>query len=71
MKFTLEVDMGDDAFGGNAEKELGRILRYWAGNLKHYSLTPGDASRIYDSAYQDVGSWQITDGAGPEPTHGR
>ncbi len=60
MKFTLEVDMGDDAFGGAAEKELGRILRYWAGNLKHYELRPGDTSEIYDSAYNEVGTWQIT-----------
>lgn len=52
--------MGDDAFGGAAEKELGRILRYWAGNLKHYELRPGDTSEIYDSAYNEVGTWQIT-----------
>jgi hypothetical protein len=60
MKFVLEVDMGNDAFGGNAVAELGRILRYWAGNLKHYELKPGDGSDIYDSAYREVGRWSIT-----------
>ena len=42
MKFVLEVDMGDTAFDGKAAAELGRILRYWAGNLHHYELKPGD-----------------------------
>jgi hypothetical protein len=60
MKFILEVDMGDTAWDGNAVAELGRILRYWAGNLKHYDLEPGDGSDIYDSAYREVGRWSIT-----------
>ncbi|MEU6034870.1 hypothetical protein ABZ801_05635 [Actinomadura sp. NPDC047616] len=55
----LEVDMGEKAFDGNAAAELGRILRYWAGNLKHYALEPGDGSEIYDSAYRQVGQWAI------------
>ncbi|MFB4317670.1 hypothetical protein [Actinomadura sp. 21ATH] len=60
MKFILEVDMGDDAFGGKAVDELGRILRYWGGNLRHYDMKPGDGSAVYDSAYNDVGHWTIT-----------
>lgn len=60
MKFLLEVEMGDTAFNGNAAKELGRILRYWGGNLHHYELTPGDGSVIYDSNYHEVGRWEIT-----------
>ena len=59
MKFRLEVDMG--GFGDNAEKELGRILRYWAGNLKHYELKPGEGAAISDSAYTEVGAWRITE----------
>ena len=59
MKFVLDVDMGETAFDGNAVAELGRILRYWAGNLKHYTLAPGTAETIYDSAYRDVGKWTI------------
>ncbi|MUL42488.1 hypothetical protein FZ103_15115 [Streptomonospora sp. PA3] len=61
MKFVLEVDMGEDAFGGNAAKELGRILRYWGGNLGYYDLKPGDAADVYDSAYNDVGRWSVVD----------
>jgi hypothetical protein len=61
VKFVLEVDMGDDAFGGNAAAELGRILRYWGGNMQHFPLLPGDGSAIYDSAYRQVGHWRIVD----------
>ncbi len=61
MKFTLEVDMGDDGFGEDSAGELGRILRYWAGNLKHYKLVVGDREVVYDSKYAEVGSWSITD----------
>lgn len=59
MKFLLEVDMGDAAFEGRAAGELGRILRYWGGNLHHYDLKPGDGSAIYDSRYSEVGRWSI------------
>ena len=60
MKFVLEVDMGETGFDGNAVQELGRILRYWGGNLHHFELKPGDGSVIYDSAYREVGRWAIT-----------
>jgi hypothetical protein len=62
MRFVLEVDMGDDAFNGNAESELGRILRYWAGSLKHFDLKPGDGAEIYDSEYRKVGQWSVVAG---------
>ncbi|MEW2357595.1 hypothetical protein [Spirillospora sp. NPDC029432] len=61
MKFILEVDMGENAFDGKAADELGRILRYWGGNLRHYDMKPGDGSAVYDSAYNDVGRWSIVD----------
>lgn len=60
-------------FDGNAADELGRVLRYWAGNLKHYELKPGDGSAIFDSAYREVGSWAITatePGPAAEPEEG-
>ncbi|MCB5178819.1 hypothetical protein [Streptomyces antimicrobicus] len=63
MKFVLEVDMGETAFDGEAAGELGRILRYWAGNLRHYALEPGDAAAVYDSAHREVGQWRIAPGA--------
>jgi hypothetical protein len=59
MKFVLEVDMGDTAFDGNAAAELGRILRYWGGNLRHCELKPGDGPVIYDSSYREAGRWSI------------
>ncbi|MBC9724292.1 hypothetical protein [Streptomyces sp. TRM68367] len=64
MKFLLEVTMDDGALTQNPEGELGRILRYWGGNLKHYALRPGDGSEIYDSEYREVGSWRIEGQAG-------
>lgn len=60
VKFVLEVDMGEDAFAGNAADELGRILRYWGGNLRHYALAPGDGEAVYDSGFREVGGWRIT-----------
>lgn len=68
MKFLLEVDMGDTAFDGNAASELGRILRYWGGNLHHYDLVPGTGETIYDSAYRDVGRWRILADEDQQPT---
>ncbi|MFF3908025.1 hypothetical protein ACFYZJ_19015 [Streptomyces sp. NPDC001848] len=60
MKFVLEVDMGENGWDGTAAEELGRILRYWGGNLKHYEMKPGDESAVYDSAYREVGRWAVT-----------
>ncbi|MCP9951553.1 MULTISPECIES: hypothetical protein [Actinomadura] len=61
MKFILEVDMREGAITEDAAGELGRILRYWGGNVRHYALKPGDASAIYDSDYREVGRWEITE----------
>ncbi|GAA3367582.1 hypothetical protein GCM10020367_66420 [Streptomyces sannanensis] len=51
---------GGSAFDGKAADELGRILRYWAGNLHHCALDPGDGCAVYDSGYREVGRWSIT-----------
>lgn len=59
MKFSLDVDL--DAIGGEPVEELERILRYWAGNLRHYSLDSGACETIMDSAYTPVGTWRIED----------
>ncbi|MEU1852612.1 hypothetical protein ABZ499_25910 [Streptomyces sp. NPDC019990] len=61
MKFLLEVTMDDAALGDDPARELGRILRYWGGNLHHYALRPGDGSAVYDSEYREVGHWRVTD----------
>lgn len=58
MRFQLDIDL--DALPEPHEAELGRILRYWAGNLEHYALVPGTDETVRDSGYQDVGSWRIT-----------
>jgi len=59
MKFLLEVTMDDAALAEDPAGELGRILRYWGGNLRHYPLKAGDEAAIYDSAYREVGQWRI------------
>ncbi len=53
--------MGDTAFDGDAARELGRVLRYWGGNLHHFALTPGDEAAIHDSQYREVGCWQVVE----------
>ncbi|CAL9353992.1 hypothetical protein [Streptomyces sp. enrichment culture] len=60
MKFVLEVAVDDAQPKETTVRELGRILRYWAGNLHHYDLRPGDASPVYDSEYREVGTWRLT-----------
>jgi len=61
VKFILEVDISAMTAEGQAGKELGRILRYWAGGVQQMELRPGAGSDIYDSAYHPVGRWTITD----------
>lgn len=58
MKFTLEVDL--DTVTGDHTAELGRILRYWAGNLKHYDLSTAVSEQVSDSSYAIVGQWQVS-----------
>lgn len=54
----MEIDL--DAVTGDLENELGRILRYWGGNLKYYDLTaPVSDVECSDSTYAPVGSWRI------------
>ena len=61
MKFVLEVDINGMTASEEAGKELGRILRYWAGAVRQVELKPGQGSVIYDSAYRPVGRWAVTD----------
>jgi hypothetical protein len=61
LKFTLEIDLDRGVMPDNPTAELSRILRYWAGNLKHYSLVPGTSESISDSTYATVGTWAITE----------
>jgi hypothetical protein len=60
-RFVLEVDLSAPAVAADPVKELGRILRYWAGNLHHYPLAPGDTCAVSDSTYAEVGSWRIVE----------
>jgi hypothetical protein len=60
VKFVLEVDLEDAGWGEDAAQELGRILRYWGGNLQHYEVKSGEGSGVYDSGYREVGRWSIT-----------
>ena len=54
-KFVLEVTVDPE----HPAEELGRVLRYWGGNLHHYDLKPEDGSPVYDSSYREVGHWRI------------
>ena len=61
MKFVLEVQLDPAAPDGKTAQELGRILRYWGGNLTGIELVPGAGFPVYDSAYNEVGAWRIVD----------
>lgn len=62
MKFILEVDLDAGVMADDTLKELGRILRYWAGNLKYYDLPSGTASEVIsDSTYAPVGTWRVVE----------
>ncbi|GHC43411.1 hypothetical protein GCM10010349_04790 [Streptomyces flavofungini] len=60
VKFLLEVDVDDTASAEDTTRELGRILRYWAGNLRYYGMEPGAGETVLDSAHREVGRWTIT-----------
>lgn len=57
MEFQLTIDL--DRLTGDANQELARILRYWAGAVKTTSLEAGAKTNIYDSSYHKVGKWLI------------
>jgi hypothetical protein len=59
MRFVLDVSM--DGFDDAAGKELGRILRYWAGSVDTMELAPGTEMAVYDSEHREVGKWTIVD----------
>lgn len=59
VKFIFEVDMNTEAMKVDPEAELGRALRYWAGNLKNYPMEAGAGEDIFDSEYKAAGSWAI------------
>ncbi|MEU7057676.1 hypothetical protein [Streptomyces sp. NPDC046197] len=59
MRFLLELTLDDKATAEDRAGELGRILRYWGGNVRHYTLEPGDGAAVHDSAYQEVGNWRV------------
>lgn len=67
MRFTFEVELDDATPDKAVLDELGRALRYWAGNLTHYPLTDGQHDAIRDSAYAVVGEWRLTRGSAPAP----
>lgn len=56
----LHLEVHLDAVTGEPADELARILRYWAGNLKHYDLGTPQSEIIRDSAYREVGRWSLS-----------
>lgn len=57
-RFHLDVDL--EAVAGDPAEELARILRYWAGNVKHYDLTASQSEIVRDSEYRKVGRWSLS-----------
>ena len=61
MKLVVEIDLEAGAVPADTLGEVGRILRYWAGNLKYYELVSGTSETLSDSTYVLVGQWRIED----------
>ncbi|MEU0443266.1 hypothetical protein ABZ202_26615 [Streptomyces sp. NPDC006186] len=61
MKSVLEVTLDEGALKDDPAGEPGRILRYWAGHVRHCPLRPGDRSDVYESGYRDVGERRVVD----------
>jgi hypothetical protein len=59
MRLVIDIDM--DAVTGELEREVARILRYWAGALSQMDLTPGTDEVLMDSTYSPVGHLRISD----------
>jgi hypothetical protein len=57
MRFVLEVDL--DKLTGDANAEVARILRYWAGAVRQLELTPDLEQTLMDSGYSPVGSLRV------------
>ena len=54
---AVSADGADDTL-----EELGRILRYGAGNLKYNDFSTGTASEVIsDSTYAPVGEWRVVE----------
>jgi len=62
MRFVMDIDM--DALTGEPEKEIARILRFWAGALPRMELTPGTEQALMDSSYTPVGHLRVTPAGG-------
>jgi hypothetical protein len=58
VRFVLTVDL--DRIAGTPADELSRILRYWGGAAKKLDVSQPQKQAIYDSAYAEVGFWQIS-----------
>jgi hypothetical protein len=58
MRLVIDIDM--DAVTGEVEREVARILRYWAGALTQMDLAPGADQVLMDSSYSPVGHLRIT-----------
>jgi hypothetical protein len=59
MRMVIDIDM--DAVTGEVEREIARILRYWAGALPQMNLAPGTDQVLMDSTYSPVGHLRISD----------
>lgn len=60
MRLQLTIDLDD--LPVDTSKEVGRILRYWAGAMDQLDLTASMRQQLMDSRYRPVGELTVTDG---------
>jgi hypothetical protein len=59
MRFVMDIGM--DALKDKPEKEIARLLRYWAGALPQMELVAGTDQVLMDSSYTPVGHLRVTE----------
>jgi hypothetical protein len=59
MRLLIDIDLA--AVTGEVDKEIARILRYWAGAVPQMELGPGTEQVLMDSTYSPVGHLRVTD----------
>ena len=60
MKFTLSINMVNDAFDPFPGSEAADILHALASRME-FSLQPGDGGDLLDTNGNTVGSWAVTE----------
>ena len=60
MRFTLTVDMGNDAFTDAPDDELARIIQHTAQKIATQGFEKSESVAVHDVNGNRVGAWKVT-----------